>query len=121
MPCSDGGPSWEQVKAEERKVKEEFERKKNIEATLCGAFSLLSKLKLKGNFIDLLDYKEMGVSKEWVSKWWKEHQEEDRQRIAREQAERKSREDRLRRQHEAEKLKNSLTPEQKRLLKEFGV
>lgn len=119
MPCTDGGPTHEQIKAEEKKAKEQFYRHKNIESSLCGAFTLLEKT--NPEFLNSLDYEEMGVSKDWIKNWWKEHKEQDRQRKAQQERRKLDEQRRIDKINRLKEIKKTLSSEDLAIIKEFGV
>jgi hypothetical protein len=47
---------------------------------LCTVLSTLENENELGHFAELFDYKEGGITREQLFKWWAEHKEEDRQR-----------------------------------------
>lgn len=74
MPCSDGGPSYEQI-----------QEQRNIPAILCA---LLSSLEARGSLDEALiacDWAEAGVSRQWTEAWWRRHKVEDAERREREE------------------------------------
>lgn len=75
---------------------------------LCGALSALD-AQTNGKGIDVIDYKECGVVKSELSRWWKAHQRQDAERRARENEERIVREKR-------EKVLASLSAEERAAL-----
>lgn len=58
-----------------------------IEAALCGVMHALERgggtQTLHGVLMQV-DWKEAGVTRDWLVKWWKEHKEEDERRRERE-------------------------------------
>ena len=72
MPCSDGGPSQEQI-----------EHPHKVEALLCAVFHVLN---VKNGPVPLHDvlnavnWTKAGVTREWAQNWWQDHQERDRRR-----------------------------------------
>lgn len=69
MPCTGGGPSESQVR-EPRRVK----------AALCAALTYLSEHQLLTDFYEEFDQERAGIDREWLKKWWEDHQAEDRAR-----------------------------------------
>lgn len=76
MPCSDGGPTPEQMRLEER-------NRRYLPAALCAVLTVLEADGLE-KALDKLDYVEGGFTREWLEQWWAEHKEEDRLRRERE-------------------------------------
>lgn len=76
-----------------------------LEAVLCGVLTAHG-----AALLDTLDYAEIGVPAALVKKWWRNHQEEDRERKAREAAQ--TRKNELREQALAK-----LTPAEREALK----
>lgn len=69
MPCSDGGPSPEQVRD-----------RRNVPAALCA---IASHLEFRGDLSFLLDginWEEAGVSRQWFDYWWTGHKATDARR-----------------------------------------
>lgn len=64
MPCRDGGPTEGEI-ASTLRYQNRF-----LEAVLCGILSTSFDL-------DLVDWKEAGVSQKEVVKWWKRHRAQD--------------------------------------------
>lgn len=88
MPCYDSrlDESAESIRAE---VAEDMKRLRMVEAILCGILTTLSDhtqfTAADGgdylpDFLERLDYKEMGVTRQDVFDWWTRHQEQDRTR-----------------------------------------
>jgi hypothetical protein len=77
MPCSDGGPSPEQIRDQ-----------RSIPAMLCGLLTVLERSDNLDAVLDAMDWTEAGVSREWFDHWWPEHKREDAERRAWEAAER---------------------------------
>ena len=69
MPCSDGGPSYDQQMEPKR-----------LRATLCGVLSDLERRGMFWEVFDRIDWREAGVSREWAEGWWTEHKAEDARR-----------------------------------------
>lgn len=82
MPCI--GPtdaemkSYEAARAKMRKV---IHNLAEFEAVLCG---ILTAHGVK--VLDAVDFEEVGVSRRFVTNWWKDHQEKDAARRAEEEA-----------------------------------
>lgn len=73
MPCSsDGYPDSRDT---------ELRRLRDVEAMLCAVMSVTP-----GTVIDKIDYKEAGVSKSTLIRWWEEHRRKDDERRSRERA-----------------------------------
>lgn len=71
MPCSDGGPSYEQTQEPRR-----------VAAVLCGILTHIeAKMKLDV-FLAGLDWEEIGITQAWAEGWWAEHKAEDVRRRA---------------------------------------
>lgn len=79
-----------------------------LEATLCGIMTANEEDE-GADILDHVDWKEAGVKREWVEKWWVKHQEKDRKRKER-KAKRKAA--KAKRREALEKL----TPEERQLL-----
>jgi hypothetical protein len=89
MPCNDGsGANFALV--------EDLHRERNnryrIEAMLCAALTFLESKKQFDAFLKATDWKEAGISRKRLLRWWEEHQEQDRLRRIREAKERKEQE-----------------------------
>lgn len=81
----------------------------NYEAIACGLMTYIeSRIP---DILEKLDYKEMGVSQSYTKDWWKRHKENDEKRRRREQEE-KDRKVRF------EQLKQTLSPEDLKIIKE---
>lgn len=84
MPCYDGGPSTPQPRLYHGLTAEQ------LEATLCAVFTTLTEIDFGGsemNVAEVLnntDWKEAGVNRAEVAKWWKLHQAADKARKQRE-------------------------------------
>ena len=98
MPCSDGGPTHEQL----QKARREAEVAK---AGLCMMLSIYGIPTI--SHADA--YKESGISRVELMRWWGQHQKEDERRRKREAEQKKKR--------ELQKLAlNKLSPEEKKAL-----
>lgn len=78
MPCTDGGPSHQQIQDEI-----------NIKAAFCGAMMVLDRMGL----VDEIDFAESGITKKWLEAWWDNHKREDKERNERELREKKREQD----------------------------
>lgn len=89
----------------------ESEQRANYEAIACGLMSYIeSRIP---DILEKLDYKEMGVTKTYTKDWWKKHKQEDEKRRKEEQQEK----DRKARFND---LKNTLSPEDIQIIREYG-
>jgi len=93
MPCTDGGPTREQLQ-EQREKDEEIARKVGnynvMEATLCGVLNAYKSLRgttniedkiADGTFIDKdVWINEIGVHPDWFVMWYAEHRRTDAKR-----------------------------------------
>lgn len=77
MPCYDGGQRDE----DERQVRQDAHEMKAI---LCGLLTVLDRKSQTDNVLDLVDWKEVGVSRKKVHGWWMAHRAEDEMRLAKE-------------------------------------
>lgn len=73
MPCSDGGPSNEQVRDQ-----------RNIPAMLCALATALEDSGLLDSVLETVDYNEGGITRQWFDYWWADHKVEDQRRRAQE-------------------------------------
>lgn len=82
MPCRGESDDYPRIDPEDLK------KLRNIEAILCGILTLLEQnATARFNFVlNNLDYKEIGVSRQWLEKWWTIHKRHDAERRAREAA-----------------------------------
>lgn len=98
MPCTvqeyGSGPSREDLE---------------IRASWCAILTVLENSGMLESVLTACDWKEAGVTKAEVLKWWAEHKEQDRKRRAWERADRKKRE--VKKQALAK-----LTPEERKAL-----
>ena len=69
MPCTDGGPSAEQV----------FEARA-MPAVLCAVFTELDRTGELAALLSMCDWTEAGVTGEWVRLWWENHKAQDARR-----------------------------------------
>lgn len=88
MPCSDGGGPTDYTEGYQEKIR-------LLSTTLCGIFTLLEKEGKLEEILDLLDWKEMGISIAEVIDWWNKHQDEDNRRKQREKEARKQKKKQL--------------------------
>lgn len=77
MPCSDGGPSWEQLHEE-----------RGIKASWCAILTVLERGGLLDRVLEECDWNEAGVTKQEVLGWWAGHKRRDAERRAQETASR---------------------------------
>lgn len=108
MPCDDGsGFGYNYYNNQDRIISE----RKNFEAMLCGVLTYAeSKIP---DILDHLDYKEMGIGKTIVASWWTQHKAADQKRRKREQEEKD-------RKARYEQLKQTLSPEDLKIIKEHA-
>lgn len=66
MPCTDGGPTYEQTQEPRR-----------IAAALCALLTFFEAEGTIRQTLDKMDWDEAGVSRLWVEGWWDEHKRED--------------------------------------------
>lgn len=79
MPCFGGG-----------QMEEDTREGQCIEAALCGILSFIeSSGELASSFLVSVNWKEAGVTQQWVEGWWEAHKEKDKRRRVYEEAERK--------------------------------
>lgn len=82
MPCGD---EWPEPNYEAQNLREQV---RFLEASLCSVLSVLEGKKgLVRNTEELLskvDYKEAGISRKELERWWAQHKEADRRRRERE-------------------------------------
>lgn len=94
MPCSDGGPSLEQIEAQQslyKKRQKEIALTRSVLCGICTALEAPGKPGLKGidglpKVLDKVDWEEVGFTRVEFAAWWNEHKLEDQQRRDREQA-----------------------------------
>lgn len=99
MPCTDGGPTYEQT-----------QEPKRLRAALCAVLSVLEAQQDIRLALNEADWEEAGVTKAWVLGWWEEHKQEDAKRKAREVA--------LKEQEAKKQLALAkLTPDERRILR----
>lgn len=94
MPCNDYGGAHVVDRTDYSQIK-------FLSAVLCAVFTFLDSKKSPiglvegpGNpegLLDHLDWKEAGVTREQVERWWRRHKKEDRARRKREKQEREER------------------------------
>lgn len=111
MPCTDGGVPYEE---DLREARESLMTK----AALCALLSLLESEisdpftdlnpKLKSP-LDLINYKEAGIKRKDLEKWWTEHKAQDAARRSREALEQRE-------ELERQAAKRKLTKREKNLL-----
>jgi hypothetical protein len=99
MPCSDGRENTHTVYVESG----------NQTKRLCAVFTVLMNAGTLETTLDKVDWKEAGVSRRSTEEWWVRHQAEDRQRKARERAQKQA-------DAERKAVLQSLTPLQKKVL-----
>jgi hypothetical protein len=114
MPCYDGGYNTSSLSSEIDDLKDTIDKRN---AMLCAIFSAASKIPggVDG-MLDQLDYKECGITRNYMCMWWNEHQEADRIRKERELAESVRRAEEKVRKEARKALVAQLTPEQRTLL-----
>ncbi len=105
MPCRD----WD----DSRVVYQEVDNPK-LSAALCGILGVMeADPALKGKdymfLLDRIDWREQGITKAWLLKWWENHKEEDKARRKRE-AEKKAQ------KALKEKTLAKLTPQERKAL-----
>ena len=71
MPCSDGGPSAEQVREE-----------RGTPAVWCAVMRVLEAEGILGRVLDSCDWDEAGVTREEAVGWWAGHKRRDAERRA---------------------------------------
>jgi hypothetical protein len=98
MPCTDGGPSYEQQLDERR-----------VPAALCAILSTLESEVYLSAFLDRIDWTEAGITREWLVGWWAKHKRADAMRRTRDEEHRQ----RVALQQQAIA---KLTPEERRAL-----
>ena len=87
MPCRTDG--WDEPVKPRKETRHGMDIA-DFEAVLCGILTAASEGILVGRvdgLMDVVDWKEAGVSRKTVEAWWKRHQKEDADRRAREAAE----------------------------------
>jgi len=82
MPCNDGG----MFRSDEDQARGLITTARDFEAVLCGILSAMITTDEVKYWLNEVDWKEVGVSRKRVEKWWKEHQKEDAERRKREEA-----------------------------------
>ena len=103
MPCTDGGPTMV-----------ELEKLQKVEAMLCAVLNVLENeyhLPILKDVSDKIDYKEAGISKKELTRWYEDHKEQDRERRKR-QVESQKQQDLF------EQAKSKLTQEELQVLKD---
>lgn len=68
MPCYSGPEEYAQ--------RDQAQRMK-LEAVLCGVFRFVESRGSVGEFLDSVDWGQVGASKGWALQWWENHKEED--------------------------------------------
>jgi len=107
MPCRDAGPDWDdRVDYRDNKIEQ-------LEAALCGI--LATNTDPVFNLLDLVDWKEAGVSRKWVEEWYEKHKKADDARRAREKA---AREDSKKRKALKAKARKYFSEEELRMIRE---
>jgi len=66
-----------------------------LEASLCALLTAVEEKWRLNDFLDEVDFKESGLTRQWLTGWWTSHKEADRIRKVREEA---ARQEELRRQ-----------------------
>jgi hypothetical protein len=81
MPCNNGG--WPEEDSSYQRLSKEH---KNVEALLCGIFTVLDKDRDElDHFLDIINWEEVGISKAYAKSWWFTHKIQDQQRRKNEQ------------------------------------
>jgi len=71
MPCYEPPMSYE----ERRRYSPEGLNEKELEAVLCGVLTTVG-----AEVFDYVNWKEVGVPKDFAENWWKAHQKKDAKR-----------------------------------------
>lgn len=82
MPCYDPrGSSSDylegELSASRGELRLETLKRRKIEAMLCMVLTSLQSSGAFQEYLESFDYKEAGVSRDELEKWWKQHQRED--------------------------------------------
>jgi hypothetical protein len=80
MPCSDGSNVYGGV---------QYRDNPKVAAALCGILTILNNAGTLDKTLRLVDYKEAGISRQYIETWWENHQAEDTRRRAQEVREKK--------------------------------
>lgn len=85
MPCRSYGDDEDILYAKRERIHSlDLEKKERkiafLESALCAVFRA-SKEHFDSDLLDLIDYKEAGITKSSLSSWKKKHDEKDRKRI----------------------------------------
>jgi hypothetical protein len=69
MPCTDGGVPYGPTEAE-----------RYCEPALCAVLHVLESNEQLPEVLAAVDWREAGVAKRWVERWWARHKQEDARR-----------------------------------------
>lgn len=100
MPCRVEGPFSDAEQGYPRALR----------AAMCGILSAMERIPCIESVLDVVDWQEAGVTREWLVGWWAEHKREDAARRTREQ-------ENAKRERLLEQAWAKLSPEEKAALK----
>lgn len=114
MPCRN---DWNEPNYSNALLEQERRRTEWLEAALCAVMNLREKTELDPDDVYVgIDYKEAGITRFELERWWADHKVKDAERRKREAAEEKKKAEQKAREQARKKLIASLTPEQRDLL-----